>query len=130
VVALVVFDPGEVSAAWLDFWSSGYNANSVPRGLFQHFKRQMAALRSLNQIHSLQAKGERVYRRLRPRLEPRYKGQILAIEVESGQYVVGKDELQVALKAMNKFPGKKFTFFRVGYPAVHKLRHRECLQVG
>jgi hypothetical protein len=90
----------------------------------------MAAMRSPNQIHRLQAKGERVYRRLRPRLEPRYKGQILAIEVESGQCVVGKDELQVALKAMNKFPGKKFSFFRVGYPAVHKLRRRECFQVG
>jgi hypothetical protein len=36
----------------------------------------------------------------------------------------------VALKAMNKFPGKRFSFFRVGYPAVHKLRRRECLQVG
>ena len=87
-------------------------------------------MRSPNQIHRLQAKGERVYRRLRSRLEPRYKGQILAIEVESGQYVVGKDELPVALKAMNKFPGKKFSFFRIGYPAVHKLRRRECLQAG
>ncbi len=87
-------------------------------------------MRSRDHIHRLQAKGERVYRRLRPKLEPRYKGQILAIEVESGQYVVGKDELRVALKAMTKFPGKKFSFFRVGYPAVHKLRRRECLQVG
>jgi hypothetical protein len=129
-MALVVFDPWQVSAAWLDYWSSGNNANGVPQGIFQHFNGQMAAMRSANQIHRLQAKGERVYRRLRPRLEPRYKGQILAIEVESGQYVVGKDELQVALKAMNKFPGKKFSFFRVGYPAVHKLRRRECLRVG
>jgi hypothetical protein len=75
-----------------------------------------------NHIHRLHAQGERQYQRLRPKLEPRYKGHILAIEVESGEYVLGKDELKVALKAVRKFPGKKFSFFRIGYPAVHKLR--------
>lgn len=80
-----------------------------------------------NHIHRFHAKGERLYQRLKSKLEPRYKGRILAIEVESGQYVLGKDELQVALKAVKKFPGKKFSFFRIGYPAVHKLRLRVCL---
>ena len=82
-----------------------------------------------NHIHRFHAKGERQYQRLRPKLEPRHKGQILAIEVESGQYVVGKDELKVALKAVKKFPGRKFSFFRIGYPAVHKLRIQICLKV-
>lgn len=80
-------------------------------------------------IHRLHAKGKRIYQRLKPKLEPRYRGWILAIEVESGGYVLGKDELAVALKAMKKFPGKKFSFFRVGYPAVHKLRFHVCLKV-
>lgn len=79
-----------------------------------------------NHIHRFHAKSERLYQRLKPKLEPRYKGHILAIEVESGEYVVGKDELKVALKALKKFPGKKFGFFRIGYPAVHKLRLRVC----
>ena len=79
-----------------------------------------------NHIHRLQVKGERLYQRLKTRLEPRHKGDIVAIEVESGQYILGKDELQVALKAVQKFPGKKFSFFRIGYPAVHKLRFRVC----
>ncbi|MDP3723499.1 MAG: hypothetical protein Q8R91_08395 [Candidatus Omnitrophota bacterium] len=82
-----------------------------------------------NHVHRLQAKGERFYRHLRARLEPRHKGDIVAIEVESGQYIVGKDELQVALKAVKGFPGKKFSFFRIGYPAVHKLRLRVCWKV-
>ena len=72
-----------------------------------------------NHIHRLHAKGERQYQRLRSKLEPRYKGHILAIEVESGDYAL---ELKVALRAVKKFPGKKFSFFRIGYPAVHKLR--------
>lgn len=75
-----------------------------------------------NRIHRLHAKGERFYQRLKPRLEPRHKGEIIAIEVESGGYVMGEDELEVALKAVKKFPGKKFSFFRIGYPAVHKSR--------
>ncbi len=79
-----------------------------------------------NHIHRLHAKGERHYQRLRSKLEPRYTGQILAIEPESGEYLLGKDELQVALRAVRKFPGKKFSFFRVGYPAVHKLRVESC----
>ncbi len=80
-----------------------------------------------NRIHRLHAKGKRLYQRLKPKLEPRYHGWILAIEVESGGYVAGKDEVAVALEAVKKFPGKKFSFFRVGYPAVHKLRLRECV---
>jgi hypothetical protein len=79
-----------------------------------------------NHIHRLHAQGERRYQQLRKKIEPRYKGQIIAIEAESGAYVVGKDELQVALEAVKKFPGKTFTFFRIGYPAVHKLRVRAC----
>ena len=81
---------------------------------------------SRNRIHRLQAKGDRLYQRLKARLEPRHKGEIVAIEVESGQYVVGKDELDVALEAVKKFPGRRFSFFRVGYPTVHKLRLGRC----
>jgi hypothetical protein len=83
-------------------------------------------MQTQDHIHRLHAKGERLYQQLRKKIEPRYKGQIIAIEAESGQYVVGKDELQVAREAVKKFPGKKFSFFRIGYPAVHKLRARAC----
>lgn len=79
-----------------------------------------------NGIRRLQARGERVYQRLKSKLEPYHKGDIVAVEPDSGEYVVGNDELQVALKALERFPGKKFSFFRVGYPAVHKLRLKRC----
>jgi hypothetical protein len=59
-----------------------------------------------NHIHRLHAQGQRLYQRLQKKIGPRYKGQIIAIEAESGQYVLGKDELQVALAAVKKFPGK------------------------
>ena len=66
--------------------------------------------------------GRKIYKRLSSKLEKNYKGKIIAIEPESGGYVIGKDELQAALKAQHKYPGKVFDFFRIGYPAVHKFR--------
>ncbi|MBI5528028.1 MAG: hypothetical protein HY897_16980 [Deltaproteobacteria bacterium] len=82
-----------------------------------------------NYIHRLHARGERHYGRLRKGLEAKHKGQVIAIEVESGKYVIGGDELQVALRAVKKFPGKRFSFFRIGYPALHKLRFKTCSRV-
>lgn len=67
-------------------------------------------------------KAEKVYKNLLKRLLPRFKGQIIAVEPTTKKYIVGRDELEVALQARKKFPGKKFGFFRVGYPAVHKVR--------
>ena len=66
-------------------------------------------------------KGKKIYKRLKAKLEKKYKGHIVAIEPDTGAYVIGKDELDAALKAQHKFPGKIFDFFRVGYAAVHKF---------
>ena len=82
----------------------------------------MSRQRGMSQLHT---EGERIYQRLRRKLERRYKGQIIAIEPESGGYVIDKDELQVAFKALQRFPGKQFSFFRIGYPAVHKSHAAE-----
>lgn len=68
-------------------------------------------------------KGKKIYKRLKAKLESKYKGKIIAIEPDSGNYIIGKDELDAALKAQHEFPGKVFDFFRIGYPAVHKFRY-------
>lgn len=66
--------------------------------------------------------GKKIYSGLETKLESRYRGKIVAIEVESGDFSIGQDELEAAKKAQEKFPDKKFAFFRVGFPVVHKLR--------
>lgn len=66
-------------------------------------------------------KGKSVYKKLQPKLK-KDKGKIVAIEIESGDYFIGDDELEAARKARNKFPDKIFVFFRIGYPVVHKFR--------
>lgn len=66
-------------------------------------------------------KGKAIYKKIEPKLKDAW-GKIVAIDVESGNYVLGDDELEAALKARERFPGKVFAFFRVGYPSVHKFR--------
>jgi len=67
-------------------------------------------------------RGKNVYKLLKPKLEKKFKGKVIAIEVDSGDYVIGNDELNAAVKAQKKFPHKIFAFIRIGYPAVHKFR--------
>ena len=66
-------------------------------------------------------KGRAIYKKLRPKFK-NSKGKIVAIEVESGSYFIGEDELDAAQKAREKFPDRIFVFFRIGYPVVHKFR--------
>lgn len=69
-------------------------------------------------------KGKKIYKRLKSELEAKYKGKVIAIDVESGNYVIGEDELNAALNARRLFPDKVFYFIRIGYPVVHKLRKK------
>ena len=74
---------------------------------------------SANQLAEV---GQQLYeKRLRDKLEPRHKGKIIAIEVESGDYFIGKNLNEASLKAKQKHPNNVFYFVRVGYPAVYSF---------
>jgi hypothetical protein len=67
--------------------------------------------------------GERIYHeKLKPLLEPQYKGKIVAIEVDSGDYFLGDRVIEAVQKAKAKYPEKIFHVIRVGFRAVHKRR--------
>ncbi len=69
-------------------------------------------------------KAQAIYqKKLKPKLEGKYKGRIVAIDVESGDYFVGKTVLDAIEKGRKKHPRKMFYAVRIGYPAVHSLRH-------
>lgn len=62
----------------------------------------------------------RIYEeRLKSELEPDHNGEILAVEVESGDYFLGCSEVEAYKKATKKHPDKKFAFLRVGFKATH-----------
>ncbi len=57
--------------------------------------------------------------RLKAELEPQHNGEIIAVEVESGDYFLGDSEVEAYDEAVKKHPGKKFAFLRVGFRATH-----------
>ena len=65
-------------------------------------------------------KGERLYRRLQAKLEKEHLGKVIAINPDSGEYVIGQDELETAKKAQKRFPRKPLDYFRIGEKVMHK----------
>jgi hypothetical protein len=79
------------------------------------------ATRALDMKGSVKRPSQRVLARLKE-WDPRHKGQIAAIEMESEEIFLGKDVVEATLKGWKKYPGRTFYFVRIGYPAVHS-RH-------
>lgn len=71
---------------------------------------------------SLAATGQQLYdQRLKAKLEARYTGKIVAIEVQSGDYFIGDTLHEAREKAREKYPDSVFHFVRVGHPAVYQF---------
>ena len=64
-------------------------------------------------------KGEEIYEQNKEKLEKAYLGKIIAIETQSGTIAgIGESLDEAYEKALEKYPGKKFYFRKVGpYPA-------------
>jgi len=74
-------------------------------------------------VRQLSEQGERIYQeKLKRLLEPKYKGKVIAIEVESGDYFMGDSVTEALTKARKVYPDKLFHFMRVGFRALHRRR--------
>lgn len=74
-------------------------------------------------LNRLPEAGEEIYeRKLKKKLEPKYNGKIIAIEVETGKHFIGDTLNEADDKAKAHFPDKVFYFKRVGFKAVYKKR--------
>jgi len=67
-------------------------------------------------------KGEEVYAKIKDKLEPAHKGEIVAIEIKTGDYFLGKDVIEADEKAREKYPDEVFYLARIGYRAVWHFR--------
>jgi hypothetical protein len=66
-------------------------------------------------------KGQHIYEAIKDKLEPEHRGEIVAIEVETGDYFLGRRVIEATDKAREKYPDKVFYVARVGFPVVHRL---------
>lgn len=70
-------------------------------------------------------KADKIYSdRLRPLLEPAYRGKYVAIDVASGDYFVGDEILDAYQKASQKHPDRTFVFKHIGYLATRFIGSR------
>jgi len=67
-------------------------------------------------------KGEKIFRAIEDQLKPEYLGKVVAIEIESGNYFIGRTHSEAGDKAKHKFPEKIFYFARVGAKAAVSFR--------
>ncbi|MCK4733436.1 MAG: hypothetical protein KAT65_13370 [Methanophagales archaeon] len=67
-------------------------------------------------------KGKEIYKKIKDRLEPAHKGEIVAIDVKTGDYFLGKDVVEADEKAREKYPDDVFYFNKIGYRAVYVHR--------
>ncbi len=72
--------------------------------------------------NALVEKGKEIYRKIKDKLEPVHKGEIVAIEVKTGDYFIGKDMVEADEKAREKYPDEVFYFNKIGYRAVYVHR--------
>lgn len=68
------------------------------------------------------AQGEAIYANLRSELEKNHLGQIVAIDIESGDYFLGQSVVEAVQKAREKYPDRVFHTIRIGAKAVHSRR--------
>lgn len=62
------------------------------------------------------------YAEIRGELEAQYHGDYVMIEVDSGDYFLGKTPQEALHRAETTHPGQAFCLIRIGYKAVHKLK--------
>ena len=60
-----------------------------------------------------------IFKKINKKLEERYKGKIIAIEIDSEDYFIGDSELDAYNKAKVRYPDKKFFFKRIGFTPTH-----------
>jgi hypothetical protein len=75
-------------------------------------------------VREFDEKSDEAYENLKPELEKKYHGRIVAIEPYSGDYFVGNTVIEAGDKAKAKYPDKIFYFVRPGFRAVYRDRGR------
>lgn len=64
-------------------------------------------------------KAKELFEKINKDLSPKFKGKIVAIDADSGNYFIGDSELDAYKKAIAKCPNKKFLFKRIGHNVTH-----------
>ena len=73
-------------------------------------------------------RGDEIYERdIRGKVDPAHKGEIVAIDIETGEYELGENELIASNRLLDRCPEAQIWVKRVGYPAVYRFGPRHVV---
>lgn len=75
--------------------------------------------RNLNELAALG--GEIFDRRVRPALRPEDDGKFVAIDVETGDYVIDADDYTAVARLRARNPAADVWLMRAGYPTTYRI---------
>ncbi len=76
----------------------------------------------------ISTKGEAIYEKLREKLEAEHWGEVVVIDIFSGDYEVGPDDLTATLRMFERRPQALTWGDRIGGGGVARFSHRMTLE--
>ena len=68
------------------------------------------------------ARGEEIYQtQIRDKVDPKYKGMFLVLDIETGAYEIANEDLEATKRLLAKNPKAMTYGVRIGYPATHGI---------
>ena len=61
----------------------------------------------------------KLFEKINKELSAKFKGKIVAIDTESGNYFIGSSEIDAYKKAARQYPNKQFIYKRIGFDSAH-----------
>lgn len=70
------------------------------------------------------SEGRKLFETISKTLEKEHRGEVIAIDVDSDDYFIGKTGVDATEKARQKYPNKIFFLGRIGYPTYVSFKGR------
>ncbi len=65
-------------------------------------------------------RGDELYERIRPQLGDENRGRIVAIDIETGEFVVADEMLLATQALLKRLPDAQIWCVRIGFPGVYR----------
>lgn len=71
---------------------------------------------------TIAARGKEIYQQqIREKVEPQHKGKFLSVDIETGDYEIGADDLSPSMRLLAKRPEAVIYSLRIGFRAAHRI---------
>ena len=71
---------------------------------------------------TIAARGEEIYQRqIRDKVDPKYKGMFLVLDIKTGNYEIADEDLEATDRLLAKHPNAIIYGVRVGFPAAYGI---------